>query len=401
MKGSCGKRAEDTEGVDVINMHAESVPFMRPGVREILEKSLGDPVLATARHRGGLHASDRLESSRKEIADYLGCEPSEVCFVSSASEANTWALSGARFPGGALADHILISPLEHVSVINTALFLREQRGTGVTFIPLNKSGHLDLDSMEKIWPQGRVVVSVQRSNPEAGILQPIDKVGDFVRSRGGIFHSDFVSAEGWEKPRFSDRPIDMMSLSSTSIGGPAGIAILCIRRGIRIAPLIHGGAQEEGRRGGTQPVFLAEGLARAVQHARQHLDHERRLLEEIDALLFRKICSDFPQAIFVGEKSHRRPGIINLLFPGFDGQALLSLMDREGVVVGTGSSCSSQSLKVSHVLTALGYSFREGQGSVVLSLGWWNSQSEINPWAHALEQGIRALTGLGGATVRG
>ena len=384
------------KGADVINMHAESLPLMRPGVREILEKSLGNPVLATARHRDGLHAFERLENSRKEISEYLGCEPSEVCFVSSASEANSWALTGVRFPGGAYPDHILISPLEHVSVINAAQFLGHQRGCHVTFLPLDKAGHVDCEAIEKMWPRGRVVVSVQRSNPETGILQPIDKIGSFVRSRGGIFHTDFVAAEGWEEPNFSDRPIDLVSLSSPSIGGPAGIGVLCIRRGIRILPLVHGGAQEEGRRGGTQPVFLAEGLAGAVNHARHHLGRERKLLDELDALLVRKIRSEFSHLIFVGEKSLRRPGIINLLHPGSDGQALLSLMDREKVVVGTGSSCSSQSLKVSHVLSALGYSSREGQGSVVLSLGWWNDSSEIDPWAHALAKGLRSLAGLGG-----
>lgn len=384
--------------MDEINMHAESVPLLRPGVKEVMERSCHDPVLATARHRNGLHASERLEKAREHVADYLGCESSEVVFVSSGSEANTWALSGVRFPGGGSADHILISPLEHVSIVNAARFLQEQRGTKVAFLSLDGNGHVDLEALKSRWPGGRVIVSVQRVNPETGHVQAIDEMGKFVRSQGGIFHTDFVAAEGWELPNFAGRPFDLLTLSSASIGGPSGISVLCIRRGVRMVPLIHGGAQEEGRRGGTQPVFLAEGLAEAVRHAVHHAVREKKCLEELDRLLVQKVRSDFSRLTFVGDNSVRRPGIINLLLPGFDGQALLSLMDRDRVIVGTGSSCSSQSLKVSHVLTALGFSSREGQGSVVVSLGWWNQPSDVEPWAHALSKAVRALAGLGGSS---
>ncbi len=380
-----------------INMNAESVPQLRPGVKEVMEKSMGESVLATARHRSGLHASERLESAREKVAHYLGCEISEVVFVSSGSEANTWALSGVRFPGGARADHILISPLEHVSIINAAHSLRERLGTKVTLLSLDGAGHVDIDSLKNSWPGGRVIVSVQRVNPETGHLQPIDEIGKFVRSQGGVFHTDFIAAEGWEKPGFSDRPIDLMTLSSSSIGGPSGISALCIRRGIRMVPLIYGGAQEDGRRGGTQPVFLAEGFAEAAHHAVLHSSREKKDLEDLDRLLVQRVRSDFAELIFVGGKSVRRPGIINLLLVGYDGQALLSLMDRDRVIIGTGSSCSAQSLKVSHVLSALGFSAREGQGSVVLSLGWWNQASDVDAWAHALSKAIRNLGGLGGA----
>ena len=382
-------------------MHAESVPLLRFGVKEVMERALGTTALATARHRNGLHALERLEKARDHVAHYLGCEASEVVFVGSGSEANTWALAGVRFPGGGTADHILMSPLEHVSVINTALSLQEQCGTKVTFLALDGTGHVDLEALKRKWPGGRVIVSVQRVNPETGHLQPIDEIGKFVRSQGGVFHTDFVAAEGWEEPNFAGRPFDLLTLSSSAIGGPPGISVLCIRRGVRMVPLIHGGAQEDGRRGGAQPVFLAEGLAEAVRLAVLHGAREKKGLEELDRLLVQKIRSDFSQLMFVGDKSVRRPGIINLLLPGFDGQALLSLMDRDRVIVGTGSSCSSQSLKVSHVLTALGFSSREGQGSVVLSLGWWNQPSDVEPWAHALSKAIRALAGLGGASGTG
>ncbi len=377
-------------------MHADSVPFLRPGVQEILEKAVKSPVVATARHKDGLHAFETLERSREEVAKYLGCDHTELAFVSSVSEANTWVLTGTRFQGGASPDHILLSPLEHVSVINAATALRDSHGMKVSFLMLDKNGQVDLRDLEKNWPDGKVLVSVQRANPETGHLQPIDQIGAFVKSRGGIFHTDFTASQGWEEPNFSGRPLDLISASSTAIGGPAGIAVLGIRRGIRMVPLIFGGAQEEGRRGGTVPVFLAQSMAGAVHHGVRHLVREREKLVTMDTLLVDEVHTKFPMVHMVGDKSVRRPGILNLLVPGADGQALLSLMEREKVVVGTGSSCSSQSLKVSHVLTALGYSPRQGQGSVVLSLGWWNDPSEIAAWSRAFDRGIQGLRKLGG-----
>jgi len=378
----------------MVNMNLDAVPLMRPGVPDVLVRSLGSPALATARHRDGLLASANLEKARSMVARYLGGEDSEVTFVSSASEANTWALWGARFSGGKSPDHLLVSPLEHVSVINSAKGLREQKKVSVTFLRLDRKGSIDLDWMKENWPEGKVLVSVQRANPETGIVQPIEEIGALVQEMEGIFHTDFSAAEGWESPEFSRRPIDIATVSSAAIGGPAGIAALWVRRGIRMVPLIYGGAQENGHRGGSQPVFLAEAFGAAVHHAGLSLVDEKRKFAEIDLLIQTHLRTEFPSVTLVGASGARREGILNLLVPEVDGQALLSLMDREGVIVGTGSSCSSQSLKVSHVLTALGYSAREAQGSIVLSLGWWNELADVNLWGRALMKGMQALSRL-------
>lgn len=375
----------------MIIMNSDSSPLLRPGVHERIARSLENTAPATARHREGLWASERLELSRSVLAGVLGGEPSEITFVSSASEANTWALHGSRFPGMKRPDHLLVSPLEHVSVINAASALWRERGIPFSFLPLLPDGTVDLDRLSEMWPSGRVIVSVQRANPETGTLQPVDLIGSFVRGRGGLFHTDFSAALGWELPDLENRSFDLATFSSTALGGPAGIALLWIRRGGRMVPLIQGGAQEDGRRGGTVPVFLAEGLAAAAEQAKAHDPEERRSLEELDSSLKNRVRKEFPLVAIASDRGARRPGIFNLLVPEVDGQALLSLMDREGVVVGTGSSCSAQSLKVSHVLTALGYSPRQAQGSVVLSLGWWNRPSDLPLWERAFRTGIEAL----------
>ena len=289
-----------------------------------------------------------------------------------------------------------MTSVEHVSVLNAASALSRERGVALHRLPVGPGGQVDLQELAGQWPSGNVLVSVQRANPETGILQPVDEIGRFVRDRGGIFHTDYSAAVGWETPDLQNRPFDLATLPSSAMGGPSGIAALWIRRGCRMVPMIHGGAQEDGLRGGTLPVFLAEGFARAAMHAGRNPEGERTVLADLDRRLVQVVAREFPEILRVGEGIARRPGILNLLVPGIDGQALLSMMDGEGVIVGTGSSCSSHSLKVSHVLTALGYSARQAQGSIVLSLGWWNREEDIDPWKQGFSRAILAMSALRG-----
>ncbi len=376
----------------MVTLHVDAMPSLRPGVKEAIEREIGDAVVPTARNRQGLAKAERLELFREEVARHAGCRPMEVVFVSSVTEANVWAIRGARFPGNTAPDNFLVSPLEHLSVIRSAEAFSRSTGAQLRFLPLAENGQVHLEALRKDWPSGRTLVSLQRVNPETGILQPIEEVGRVVRERGGILHCDFSAGQGWEAPCFEGGVVDLMSLSSTVVGGPAGIAALIVRRGVRIEPYLLGGAQEEGRRAGTQPVFLAAGFSAALSHAGQYLEEERKHLLDLDRLFLGAVEQDSPDVTVAGKEGPRRLGVLNLLVPEVDGQALLSLLDREGVVVGTGASCSAQSLTVSPVLTALGYSAREAQGSIVLSLGWWNKVSDLTPFRDALRKGRDLLS---------
>lgn len=384
----------------MIHLHVDTMPFFRPGVREAINRELDDTIVPTARIRKGLDKAERLEHYREEVARYAQSRPEEVVFVSSVTEANGWAIRGVRFPGNAAPNHVLVSPLEHSSILRSAEALARDTGAKMQLMAMTPKGAVDLDALIKNWPGERTLVSVQRANPETGLLQPVSDIARIVRERGGILHSDASGCHGWEIPLFSKDGPDLMSLSSASAGGPAGIAALLIRRGIRITPWLLGGAQEDGRRAGSQPVFLAAGFSQALLHEKDSIDGERQQLTRLDQIFLSAITKNHPDVTIVGLDGKRRPGILNLLVPEVDGQALLSLLDREGVGVGTGASCSAQSLTVTHVLTALGYPARRSQGSIVLSLGWWNQESDLETFQKTLEKsrGLLSRINVSGAT---
>jgi cysteine desulfurase len=186
----------------------------------------------------------------------------------------------------------------------------------------------------------------------------------------------------------------MMTISSASMGGPPGISALYVRKGIRIKPLIFGGSQENGRRGGLIPVFLAEGWKKAIQHWNEHVDDEREKIDSLTRDLFTWFKNTFPQGVIPAHDEPRIPGIINMLVPGIDGQAAVSKLDAKNIQTGTGSSCSSQSLKVSHVLRALEISALLGQGSVVVSLSWNTEPSDIRRFQEVFPSVVEELTAL-------
>jgi cysteine desulfurase len=394
------KKLNNIKERTMIHLHVDTMPYFRPGVREAMDKELEDTVVPTARTRRGLKKAARLEGYRDEVARYAHCRPEEVIFVSSVTEANAWAIRGARFSGNTSPDHILVSPLEHSSVLRSAEALSRETGGRIQLLTLTPQGTVDTEALKRKWPGERTLVSLQRVNPETGLVQPLEEVAGIVRDRGGILHSDSSAAQGWEPLSLSSDGPDLMSLSSAVAGGPAGIAALLLRRGVRINPWLLGGAQEDGRRAGSQPVFLAAGFAQALRQEKESLPTDRQRLEHLDHLFLSAVQKDYPEVKIAALHAPRRPGILNLLVPEVDGQALLSLLDREGVEVGTGASCSAQSLTVSHVLTALGYPARQAQGSIVLSLGWWNQESDLGLFQSALNKsrGILSRINVTGAT---
>lgn len=351
---------------------------LRPGVREAVAEGLSFEANTMSRSLRGLKAKERLERARGMLAGILGAHPSEVFFTSSASESNTWALERVVMRKGAPPRAIRVSPLEHVSVLNAARTRSAAEGVPTGHIALRPDGTVDLDRFEQELPEPPFLVSVQWANPEVGILQPVDAIGRIVRERGGVFHVDFVAAQSTVRIQMDNHPIDLLTVSSGRLGGPPGIAALIVRRGIRIAPLIEGGAQEDGRRGGTVPVFLAEGWEAALRHWEQFQSEETSRLHTLTAHVERWIPGALQDVSIAAQGSPRVPGILNLLVRGIDGQAALSRLDSEDVEVGTGSSCSADSLKVSHVLTALGVSPVFGQGSVVLTMGWDTHRADVD-----------------------
>ena len=350
---------------------------LRPGVLEALTRSLEEGGNPMSRSGRGLRARQRLEDARDMLSEILGAHRSEVWFVSCGSEANTWALERTVMRGGLPPRAVFVSPLEHVSVLSAANARSRREGMPVLSLPLAPSGKVQVDALRTLFPEPPFLVSVQWANPEVGLIQPIEEIGRIVQEKGGTFHVDFIAAESFVPVRFRDLPVDLLTVSSARWGGPPGIAALLLKRGGRILPLIEGGGQEDGRRGGTQPDFLAAGWESALRHWKENREEEMARLTGLTRDLSRWVVRELKDVRIAGERGERIPGVLNILVHGIDGQAALSLLDAKGVEVGTGSSCSQDSLKVSHVLSALGYPAVESQGSVVLSMGWSTTDREV------------------------
>lgn len=367
---------------------------LRPGVLEAVSAALSDWGNPMSRSGRGRLAREVLDAARESLARAVGAHPSEVWFVSCGSEANTWALERVVMKGGISPRALLVSPLEHVSVLSAAKNRSRREGMPVVTLPLSASGVVDLEALPKLLPEPPFLLSVQWANPEVGLIQPVEIIGELVRARGGTFHVDFIAAESTVPIRFGDLPVDLMTVSSSRWGGPPGIAALLVKRGSRIQALIEGGGQEDGRRGGTQPAFLASGWAKALLHWERHHEEETGRMEVLTRELSGWIEGSLSAVQVVEKGRDCLPGVLNLLAYGIDGQAALSLLDKKNVEVGTGSSCSRDSLKVSHVLSALGYTAVETQGSVVLTMGWSTTSRETGMFREAFPEVLDRLRSL-------
>lgn len=373
------------------HLDGDSLTPLRPGVREAISESLLSLANPDARYASARHYAQTLESCREEVAKMIGAEPSEVFFTSNASEANTWAIMCADLGTTTSFRSLLGGKTNHISAISAMSFRAKRDHLPFNELSLDTHSSVPLLDPEK---SGRTLSSFIWADAEVGIITPVEAIGKQIREGGGIFHVDFVTAQKTERIRVRELPIDMMTISSASMGGPPGISALYVRRGVRIKPLIFGGSQENGRRGGMIPVFLAEGWKKAILHWNDHVDKERVAIENLTKDLLKWFRNTFPNGVIPALDKPRIPGILNMLIPGIDGQAAVSKLDIKGIQAGTGSSCSSQSLKVSHVLRALGVSSLLGQGSVVVSLSWNTTNSDIKHFQEIFPSVLDELSAL-------
>jgi len=375
----------------ITHLDGDSLTPLRPGVQEAIANSLLSLANPDARYASARHYAQSLESCREEVAKMVGAETSEIFFTSNASESNTWAIMCADLGATTSFDGLVGGKTNHISAIN-AMSARAKRDQ-IPFQELRPKIHESITSLSSKKLE-RTLSSFVWADPEVGLITPVERIGKEIQAGGGIFHVDFVTAQRTQRIKVKDFPIDMMTVSSGAMGGPPGISALYVRKGIRIKPLIFGGSQEGGRRGGMIPVFLAEGWKRAIQHWNEHVDQERKTIEVLTNDLLQWVKNTVPDAVIPSSEEPRLPGILNMLIPGIDGQAAVSKLDLKGIQTGTGSSCSSQSLKVSHVLRALGVSALLGQGSVVVSLSWNTTSSDIKLFQEAFPAVLEELMAL-------
>ena len=327
-------------------------------------------------HSAGRQASILLQSARDNIARLLGAQPKEIYFTSGGTEADNWAISIAAEAGAKKGKkHIISSAIEHHAVLHALEKLKKQ-GFEITLLPVHSDGIVRPEELRSAIREDTALVTIMYANNEIGTVQPISELSKICNEQSVLFHTDAVQAIGHIEIDIAALGIDMLSLSAHKFHGPKGVGLLYCRSGIPISPFIEGGAQERGKRGGTENVPAIVGMAAALKEAYNCMASDN---EKISAMRDKLISalSTTKLSRLNGHAQNRLPGILNFCFEGIEGESLLLLLDRDGICASSGSACTSGSLDPSHVLLAIGLPHEIAHGSLRLSLSKYNTMEEV------------------------
>ncbi len=344
-------------------------------------------------HSVGQAAAEALEDARGRIANCLGCEAKAIIFTSGGSEADNQAiLSAAKIGAKKGKKHIISTAFEHHAVLHTLKKLQNE-GFEITLLDVHENGLISPKQVEDAIRDDTCLVTVMYANNEIGTIQPIKQIGDICKEKGVIFHTDAVQAAGHLHINVKEQNIDMLSLSAHKFHGPKGIGVLYVRKGIPLTNLIEGGAQERGKRAGTENIPAIMAMAAALEDACSHIDENAAKLTKLRDKLILGL-SEIPHSILNGDASCRLPGNVNFCFEGIEGESLLLLLDDKGICASSGSACTSGSLDPSHVLLAIGRVHDIAHGSLRLSLSEENTDEEIAYTVKAVSEVVSYLRGM-------
>ncbi len=370
---------------------------VRPEVASLLARAFSQAGFGNASsvHQEGRAARARLDAARAKVARVLGCEPKEVSFTGSGSEANALALVGAWHERPhPERRRIVTSAIEHPALLATAAQLEQAGAQVVRLTPAEDGRVRESDVLEALTPD-TALCSLLWANNETGVLQPAREVARACRERGVLFHTDAVQAAGKVPTTLREVDADLLSLSAHKFGGPPGVGVLVVRKGVDVRPLTPG-HQEGGRRGGTQNVPYAEALALALELAVAELPETSARVGALRDTFEREVLSALPGVHVNGGGAPRVPNTSNLRFDAVEGEALLIALDLAGICVSSGAACASGTLTPSHVLRAMGLSAAEARGSLRFSLGPATTEADVERVVSALRQHVPAVRALAG-----
>jgi cysteine desulfurase len=352
---------------------------------------------ASSVHGRGEAARHAVDEARARVADLIGATPEEIVFTASGSEANNLALKGLLAGSSAERRRLVVSAIEHPSVLETARHL-ESRGVPLTIVPVDGSGVVDPERVRAAMGPDVALVSVMGVNNETGMIQPVAAIAEVAHAAGARFHCDAVQAAGKLPIAVADIDADLLSLAAHKLYGPPGAAALYVRRRVRLVPLVHGGHQERSRRAGTENLAALVGFGVAAVRARAWLDSEGpRKLGTLGTALREGLVSRVVDSRVNGDPARGLASIVNLCFSGVDGEAVLHELDRQGITVSTGSACSAATPGPSHVLTAMGLRPEDAHASVRFSLGAGSSAADVERVLELTPPVIARLRSLAGS----
>jgi cysteine desulfurase len=329
-----------------------------------LKENFGNP---QSLHSVGQEALNAVEEAREKVARLINCEPTEILFTSSGSESNNFALKGLALAHQKRGTHIILSSVEHQSVLHSAKSL-EKLGFRVNSVPVDKWGVVDPEEVQRAFSDETILVSVMLANNEVGTLEPVGEIADICRARDVLFHTDAVAAAGNIPVDVKELGVDALSLAGSQFYGPQGSAALFVKKGVRILPFIDGGIQESGRRAGTENVPGIVGLGKAAEIAQNEMEERITKVKPSRDRLINLLPQRVEHVFLTGHPEKRLPHHASFCIEFVEGEAMLLNLDMQGISSSSGSACTSRALKASHVLLAMGIDHALAQGSLVFSL---------------------------------
>lgn len=367
-------------------MSRTAINAMLPYMDEIY----GNP---SSLHSVGQTANEALTNARERIAKLLGCEAGEITFTSGGSEADNQAIiSAARIGEKKGKKHIISTAFEHHAVLHTLNKLKKE-GFEITLLDVHENGIVSPEQVADAIRPNTCLVTIMYANNEIGTIQPIQKIGQICREKGVLFHTDSVQAAGHLHIDVKEQNIDMLSLSAHKFHGPKGIGVLYAKKGILLTNLIEGGAQERGKRAGTENIPAIIGMTVAMEEACANIDENSAKISSLRDKLIDGL-SKIPHSILNGDAERRLPGNVSFCFEGIEGESLLLLLDDKGICASSGSACTSGSLDPSHVLLAIGRPHEIAHGSLRLSLCEENTEEEVDYVINAVTEVVSKLRGM-------
>lgn len=372
--------------------HAATTP-VHPKVVEAmlpyLQEQFGNPL---SLHSFGEGPREAVEEARAKVADLIGAKPDEIYFTASGSEANNMAVKGVALMNRQKGQHIVVSAIEHQSVLNAAQTL-EKLGFEVTQVPVDRHGLVNPDDVVAAIRDDTTLVSVMHANNEIGTIEPVAEIAQAVKkkAKGIVLHTDTVASVGNIPVDVKELGVDLLSLAGSQFYGPKGTGALFIKKGIRLMPLIDGGIQERGRRAGTENVPAIVGLGVAAELAKEGLAERAERLVPLRDRLIERLTSKIDRVYLTGHPTLRLPGHVSVCVEFIEGESMLLMLNMQGIAASSGSTCTSRALKASHVLTAIGVETALAQGSLVFTLGESSTVEDVDYVAEVLPPIVERL----------
>lgn len=338
----------------------------------------------------GAASQKAVTEAREQIAECLGVTAGEIYFTAGGSEADNWAIKETAEAYASKGKHIITSKIEHHAVLHTCEYL-ERHGFEVTYIDVDEEGVINVEQLEESIRPDTILISVMAANNEIGTIQPLAQIGEIAKKHDVLFHTDAVQAFGQIPIDVEACHIDMLSASAHKLNGPKGIGMLYIRKGVKIRSFVHGGAQERGRRAGTENVPGIVGLGVAAKRAFKRMEEKSLIERGLRDYLISKIESEIPYCRLNGDRQKRLPNNVNFGFEFIEGESLLIMLDMKGICASSGSACTSGSLDPSHVLLAIGLPHEKAHGSLRMTLSEENTKEELDFVVESIKEIVKRL----------